>query len=196
MSSNQISETPLPPEKKRCPHCGEIMAADAEVCWLCLEKYSVQEGLAPILTPTSLDKERVAADWEDSAGWRVVGFFTLALCVALAIEAPGILIVLLIVATPAVVRTVVVSRRAGPGGGEASVVGTFLGALGVAVLVGLASFVAFFATCFVVCLGGMTMADARRGGYDSILPASVAAGLVPGIAVAIYLFKAFWIKKG
>lgn len=44
MTSEQISEKPLPPDKNRCPHCGGIKAPTDEMCWQCLEKFSFQEG--------------------------------------------------------------------------------------------------------------------------------------------------------
>src|SRR5207247_6860085 len=106
---------------------------------------------------------------------------------------------LLIVATPALIRTLVVGSRqdqtsAGPG---LAVVGTFLSSLGIATMVGLASFVAFFATCFVVCLGGLTLGGMDGGGSgDWLLYISVSAGLVPGLFVAFLLFRYFWATKG
>ena len=73
-------------------------------------------------------------------------------------------------------------------------VGAFLGALGATVLVGAAAGVAFFATCFVVCLGMLGASNARHGG-DFILPVSVFAGLVPGIFVFVWLVRVILRKK-
>ena len=74
------------------------------------------------------------------------------------------LLILLILAAPALIRTLAVSVGKGPTGGM-GFLGTFLGSLGVATLIGLASFIAFFATCFVVCLGSISLSDmGRRGG--------------------------------
>jgi hypothetical protein len=118
------------------------------------------------------------------------------LCGALAFEAPGVLVILLILATPALIRTVVVTagkHQVSPENGF-TMLGTFLSSLGVAALVGLASFVAFFATCFVVCLGGLSLGDTRHA-ENWILPVSVIAGLVPGLAVAVWLFRYFWARK-
>jgi hypothetical protein len=62
MSSSQISDQPLPPEKKRCPHCGEMMPSTAEMCWLCLEKFSIQAG-----TPGLVAKPPVPAAQDERA---------------------------------------------------------------------------------------------------------------------------------
>ena len=53
MSSDQFSEKPLPPGRKRCPYCGEILKSTDEVCWLCQQKVGVQEGL-PDVSPRQL----------------------------------------------------------------------------------------------------------------------------------------------
>jgi hypothetical protein len=106
--------------------------------------------------------------------------------------------VLLILATPALIRTVVTTVRRDKEGAPAegpAVLGTFLSSIGVVAMVGLASVAAFYATCFAVCLGGFALTDGKGQAADYVLVASVAAGLVPGIAVAVILFRAFWRRK-
>ena len=136
----------------------------------------------------------------DAPALVVFGVLAILVCLGLALEAPGVLVVLLILATPALIRTIVgLSRRqtpAAPPTGLAAV-GTFLSSLGVVAMVGLASFAAFYATCFVVCLGGLALEDLHGGrSGEWILVASVGAGLVPGLAVAVLLFRLLWKRKG
>jgi hypothetical protein len=77
------------------------------------------------------------------------------------------------------------------------VVGTFLSSLGVMALIGLASVAAFYATCFVVCLGGLALNDLNKGRSEGwILVASVGAGLVPALAVSFLLFRRLWPRRG
>jgi hypothetical protein len=134
----------------------------------------------------------------DAPALVVFGVLAILVCLGLALEAPGVLVVLLSLATPALIRTIVaLSRRqtpAAPPSGLAAL-GTFLSSLGVMAMVGLASAAAFYATCFVVCLGGLALSDKPWGG-DWILVASVGAGLVPGLAVAVLLFRLLWKRKG
>ena len=130
----------------------------------------------------------------------VFGVLAILVCLGLALEAPGVLVVLLVLATPALIRTIVaLSRRqtpAAPPSGLAAV-GTFLSSLGVVAMVGLASVAAFYATCFVVCLGGLSLGGLQgKGSENWVLVASVGAGLVPGLAVAVLLFRLFWKRKG
>src|SRR4051794_9217653 len=103
MNSDQFSDKP-PPGKKRCPHCGELMSASAEMCWLCREKFSVQAGEAPYHSSASgaaLAHGRPGAGMGDNVAWLFVGGLVILICGVLAFEAPGVLLILVILATPA-----------------------------------------------------------------------------------------------
>jgi hypothetical protein len=63
--------------------------------------------------------------------------------------------------------------------------------VGIVAMVGLASFAAFYATCWVVCLGGASLG----GGSEALLTFSIVAGLVPGFLVAFLLFRRLWPRK-
>jgi hypothetical protein len=115
--------------------------------------------------------------------------------------APGVLIALLVLVTPALIRTRIASSRqraaGAPPSGPAAAVATFLSSLGVIALIGLASVAAFYATCFAVCMGGLMVEDLNHGkSYGWIMVASVGAGLVPGLWVAVRLCRRFWTRKG
>ena len=212
MSSDQISEKPLPSGKKRCPYCGEVMSSTAETCWLCLEKFSIQEG-AP--QPDGRSRESAAPTQQerssgDNLAWAFFGVLAIILCVGLAFAAPGVLVVLLILATPALIRTAMVMNRAPAQAAPAeskeeppsvpSFLGIFLSSLGVTVMVGLLSFVAFFAAFCVVCFGGGALESHDKYGIPvhglELLVAGVCVGLVPGLFVAIWLFRRLWRRKG
>src|SRR5271155_2576355 len=110
MSSDQFSEKPLPASNKFCPYCGEGIPAGARACWLCLTKYAIQEGV-----PAPTARDRSAPDKQDRAGdsaaWAAFGVVALFLIGALALETPGVLIVLLILAAPAMARALVSASR-------------------------------------------------------------------------------------
>lgn len=194
MSSEQISEKPLSPDKNRCPHCGGIKAPPDEMCQRCRNQVSIQEGPAPYhAVNASVPGSEGAAPRENPA-WMYFGGLAILLCGALAFAAPGFLILLLILATPALIHTADIYSRPADSRNNVTLVGTFLGAIGVATLVGLASFAAFFATCFVV-YGGTSMSNRYS---DEILSITVGifAGLGSGLTVAVLLFRYFWIRKG
>src|SRR5205823_6137444 len=73
--------------------------------------------------------------------------------------APGLGIVLLILLAPILVRVATGPPQADPSKprtGAQKAMG-FFGSLGVLIAIGLASFAAFYGTCFVVCLGGLAV---------------------------------------
>jgi hypothetical protein len=199
MSYGTYMAGPPPDDNRRCPQCGAALKpGEPERCWLCLEKFSIQEG-AP--EPVGRDRASSAQPGKSVGDKPALAFFgglVVLVCGALAFEAPGILLMLLILATPALIRTVVVKAGAGPAtpAGGMTFVGTLLGSLGVTVLIGVASFVAFFATCFVVCYGAVSLSSGHPWGEDWIFGVSICAGLVPGLAVAVWLFRYFWVRKG
>jgi hypothetical protein len=223
MSFGYYSVQPLPNEK-RCPQCGALTTSTAAMCWLCLEKYSIQEGAAKHNEPSSESsvhpRQGVAAG--DNAAWVVVGILAVVVGVALATGELAdpidpftagwqVLLVLLVpalvVATPALIRTLVAfSRKQGPAAPASGLtfVGIFLSSLGVTAMVGLASFVAFFATCVGLGIGGLALSRSDpihpgandRGMVSAIILVSIGAGLVAGLALAIWLFRLLWRRKG
>lgn len=195
MSSRQLSTEPM---GHRCPSCGaEIRDPRRRYCWLCDEDLAPRDGITA--QPPPLPRLRLPGHASgDAPVMAVFGVLALLLGLGLLAEGPGALILLLILATPALVRTVVTTVRKDRESAPASagvVLGTFLSSVGVVAIVGLASVVAFYATCFVVCLGGLAVANLKGGGEGLILVASVGAGLVPGLIVAVVLFRAFWRRK-
>ena len=196
MSSEKFSA------ERRCPQCGAIIRAGAKECWLCAADTSFRAG-----TPEEAAWERDLAErirlpepGRDFGVMGLFGFLALLVGIGLAITAPGLLIVVLIVLTPVVIRTIVVARKEGPASMSGpAMAGFFFSTLGVIIMVGLASLAAFYATCFVVCLGGLAVGQAFQprgdGWITLLLVASVGAGLVPGFAVAYYLFRRFWPRR-
>ncbi len=186
---------PLPRDTARgrddtpeCPYCGAKRITSAAVpCWLCQEMLPPLEGSVPSGSVQGATS-RVAAI--------VVGVLVLLIGVGLTMAAPGLFLVLALIATPILIRSVVVSRRARregrpPTSGEK--VSAFFATLGAVILVGIATIVAFFVTCFAVCLGVLAVSESggRRGVEEWILPVSVCAGLVPGIIVLVWLSRVF-----
>jgi hypothetical protein len=197
MSSEQITaERPHPDGEPPCPHCGaEMQRPSAARCWLCHESLAESSGMTPRRGPVSSNIS-LSQDRGDNPGFILLALLALLISIGLALEAPGILVILLIVALPALIRTALIAGR-GQSGGPLGGVGTFLSSLGIMVMVGLASVGAFFTTCFVVCLGGLGVTELGRGrNYDWIWVASIGAGLVPGLLVAGLLLRRLWTRKG
>ncbi len=112
MTSENITTTPTPePPAPTCPECGaEIRVTGATRCWLCREA----------LTPSPDDPARRIRlpNRQDSPAWAAIGVLALLLCLGLVFsEALGVLIVLLVLTTPALIRTVFASIRQREAGG-------------------------------------------------------------------------------
>lgn len=188
---------------RHCPHCdAPIKDAHPARCWLCGASLTPAELTDRPSPSYNLVRPNRASG--DNVGFEALGFgflvllLLLLISVALAAESPGVLLLLLVAVTPALIRTLVTTQRQEAEGQEVTsgrAALTFLSSVGVVAIVGLAAGAAFFATCFAVCLAGIAITDLRRGSEDGILVASVGAGLVPGIAIAILLFRAFWKRR-
>jgi hypothetical protein len=167
----------------------------AKQCWLCREPLVESDGVTPRRGPLASNIS-LPGGRGDNPAFIFLAVLAVLIAIGLALEAPGILVFLFIAMLPALIRTVLIASR-GQTGGALGGVGTFLSSLGIMVVVGLASFAAFFTTCFVVCLGGLAVSDLRRGGSEEwIWVASIGAGLIPALLVAGLLFRYLWPRKG
>jgi hypothetical protein len=187
MSADQFSNKPLPPEKRLCPRCGEAILDDAKLCWLCREQFAFSQG------QPKRPRMRGEPSTGSGLGWLAAVVVVILLALTLAYEAPGVLAVLLILATPVLIRMAISPPRK-ESATVGSVAGSVLGTLGLVIAIGLASFVAFFATCFVVCLGAITIADMQgglgRGSSETwIWVVSIGGGLVVGGLFYLWMMK-------
>ncbi|GEM_PF-3530999 len=189
---------PAPPRTARgqadgpvCSECGAKRITSAMApCWLC-------GAILPALD-SGVEGGPVRGR-DDKPVFIVIGVLVVLVMLGLAFEAPGLLIVLALCATPALIRAVVISRRSSEAGYPMTAghkFGAFLGALGATVLVGAAAGVAFFVTCFAVCLGMLTGVGYSGTAGMLILPVSVIAGLVPGIYVLWWLLRLMLKRRG
>jgi hypothetical protein len=193
MGSEQYSETPLP-DGNRCPQCGKLMPAKAQLCSLCAQKHAIQEGLPTRYQDSGDLPELRAEPAGDRTAWAVFGVLAILICVGLAFTAPGMLIVLLIVATPALIRALIVSSRKRDETEVAippSFFQIFFSSLGVAVLVGTAAAAAFFAACFVTGFGAMALTNSIDGGVWC----GIVSGAIMGLVVAVWLLRRLWSRK-
>jgi hypothetical protein len=172
----------------RCPSCGarRITAVEA-ACWMC------QEPL-PAIDPASLGSKPLPGDSHPTLVF--LGILAVLVMVSMLAALPGAGILLIFAATPAFIRLAVLSgrrRAAGAPMTKPQMVATFLGSLGMVVTVGTATFIAFFAACFAVCVGLASMGQTQNS--DVLLFASVGAGLAVGLAVCILLLTKAWSRK-
>src|SRR5262249_6366042 len=155
-----------PRAPRYCPHCdARIKDPDARKCWLCGEPLEPGQLLdRPSILHELAKPRRVWAAGDnpvmDAFGSLALVLLELLVGVGLASDAPGVLLILLVALTPALIRTLVTTYRQRAEGEKVSagrVILTFLSSVGVVVVVGLAATAAFYATCFAVCLAGLAI---------------------------------------
>ena len=175
MSSDQYSEMPLPPDKKRCPYCGDIVPKDANVCSVCQEDFAVRAGLPkakvePEHLPTFMSGKYAAMMF---AGVLVI------IATALATRSPGVL-VLLLLGVPALIHAVIATAP----GTKPNRVHVILGTFGVGVAIFLAGMATFVVTCFTIGLSCVALTNSF-GLWGLVV--AVICGIVAALWVAGWL---------
>src|SRR5437667_6023310 len=107
-TSSRSAAAPDPADGPVCPQCGAKRITSAvQPCWLCgaiLPKLDSPLAGGPV------------RGREDNPAFIVIGVLLILVMVGLAVEAPGLLVVLALAATPALIRSLVVPVAAKPPG--------------------------------------------------------------------------------
>jgi hypothetical protein len=194
MTSDRVSDaTPAGRKVLHCPDCGAaVIDKRATWCWLCEAPLSGRSGIEAAgreeSRPLRLPERR-----DTGIGFALVGTVMLLWSLGLAIEAPGVLVVVLIVLTPVLIRTAMIvsaqkARGESPSAGP--VIVQILSSVGVVALVGLASIAAFFGAFFAICLGGAAVS--KNNAEWALIPA-LASGVVAAIFVLVALI--LWVRR-
>jgi hypothetical protein len=141
----------------------------------------------------------------DHVAFAVVGVLAILACVVFAIETPGVLLVLVILAAPALVRAGLASfprlRENAPVGNQESesssqesFLRVFLSSVGVAALVGYISFNAFWIAFLVACFPALAVSIASES-MSWFLAITIGTGALFALLVAGLLLWAFWKRK-
>jgi hypothetical protein len=166
-------------------------------CWLCHRS----------LTADQAGITQAAAKFEHRPETRpTFGLSTLflvitvvAVCLGAFVAAPGLGILLAVIAVPAFVRTsAATSAQEQSAGRPVDVpdkVGLFLGSIGVVLLIGLAGFGAFFAACWASCAALSVTGAFRGGGGDAALVwINLFAGGI-ALALVVWLLRKTWPRR-
>jgi hypothetical protein len=190
--SDQVTNKPSsPPPEPTCPECGaDVPDRLATHCPVCKEPINMA-GIGGAPNPF-----RLRGPQGDNPAWAWFGAQMMLLFAVLAVESPGILIGLLILAVPALIRMVVLSERSladGRGLTSGSMVLAFLTSIGIVIVVSLATAIAFSVTCFTF---GLTLLALDGGQGAGILFPAVAIGGIAGLIVFIKMIHALSRRKG
>lgn len=144
------------PTPDRCGECNAVILPGAAKCWLCgAELDALEFGDSATAAENQTVPSRTVPRFRLSSLMLIVTL--VCLCLGMADVAPG-LIPFIVVAGLAWLRTAGFVRFRREAGSEPTTedkVGTFMGSVGVVLLLGIAFGCAFFVTCFVGFWGGM-----------------------------------------
>jgi multisubunit Na+/H+ antiporter MnhB subunit len=202
---NDAADSSILPQKN--PYCSECGAANffgATKCHLCGREFTKAERAAlpppgplawsrpPRQPPESLRKssDQPATIQSTTRGQNTYSLSTLFLIITvvcvfcgLIASAPGLGVPLAVLITPALIRTLVVTRIQRSQGMQATVeskISAFFSSLGVVILVLFAAAAAFFAACSAVGLGLLSSPAFSAGGLVLALIAGTIMALVVG----------------
>ncbi len=220
MAYGQYSAPP-PAGERHCPQCGETMPASMDVCWLCLHK-QIKQDATPVSNSTdaAIQAEppkkpkrhrqhstaiRQQAAQVDNMGTAILGAVAIVLCVALALAAPGALMLLAILGVPALIRTIVGvthnRHRAAlaPQSGQQPAatldpLSLFFSSVAITVIVGIASMMAFGGAFVVACIPSF-MLTAETNSVALFLVITMGAGLAAAVFVAVQVYKGFRVRR-
>src|SRR5262245_31022907 len=170
------------PASPRCPECGAPLSGPQARCWLCHGKPSDASAENPYAPPRPLAGENTAVQFSLASLFLLITL--VAVCLGVFMIAPGLGILLVLVATPALIRTTVAvsyQKQAGAPLAPLDKVWVFFVSFFIMIAVGVAAFVAFQ----VVCWTGALLTQ-----FNNPIP-NVIVGVIVGLMAAIPL--AIWI---
>ena len=186
------------PTSVPCLQCSALVASGDKTCWLCGNDLSTQTFPDDhTATPAARSSRTFGLDS------LMLVMTLLAICFGVFAVAPGLGVVLIIVAALATIRTAVFVRRHEQEGKttrpqEKMLV--FAASMGVVVLIGIASGIAFYITCWGGGLAGLAAGQLWEKGPYAGLGTAFIAGLTLGGLVGVYVFyrlaRRYWHARG
>ncbi len=183
-------------QASRCPECGAPLDAGQTRCWLCWRNASESDE-NPYASPHAIAGEYVSAQF--SLAFVFLAMTLVAVEMGVIMIAPGLGVLMLIVATPALFRTMIAAsyrRQAGAPLTPWEKLGTFLVSWFIMGAIGIASFVAFAVVCFTVPLvtptAGRYWGRNDEGSELMMLGLGAIAGLIAAVLVMVWMM---WLTR-
>jgi hypothetical protein len=170
-----------------CPECGAGVRTDAVRCWLCHRELGARDPYSP---PAEIALVPGSGAAQFSLATILLVTTLVAVCLGVFRISPGFGVIVVVLATPALVRTIVAGTREKQRGHRLSVaekIGTFVASFGVMILACVAGIAAFLAACFGTC--GLATAM-NSAGPDSAGPESewlFITALVVSTAIGLFV---------
>ena len=170
----------------RCPECGAALDSRESKCWLCLRKLTAEPEMNPYVSPPA--QALAVSPAQFSLSTLLLVMTLVAVCLGVTMAAPGLGVLLIVLALPALVRTVVSGlkqKQAGAPYTPSEKIAAYCVSLMVMLMVGVAGGIAFEIACWgsgllVIGIGGDQNLEAG-------LITGVALGSIAGIGVLVWL---------
>ncbi len=179
----------------RCPKCDCVNKSQSKNCWLCraeLESAKAAHGSQP-------------PDFSPPMTFGLSTIFLvitlIAVCLGVTVQAPGLGILIFVLATPALVRTIVYGHGIKGSGFKLTAqekIEAFIASLGVVTLIVIAAVGAFMVVCYPVGLLGSLIAMGNSNGAlgGTLFYSGWVLGILAGITVAVLMIRLLWKPKG
>ena len=199
----RTSEPPVAAAAKFCPECGANVAFQAERCWLCHRPLHASEIIDAEIIPPPIASARLEHPFRQVK----LGQFSLetllmvitlaAVCLGMTAAAPGMGILIMVIAVPALIRTVMAGhqeRQAGRPMSAGHKFLTFLASTGIVLAVVGAGCSAFLAACMASGLMALSLSDygAPNVKGDTLVIAVLGFSSFVGIAASSWIF---WLTR-
>ena len=184
-----MSHTPST-DSARCSDCGAPLNRGESECWLC--RRARQANDAPS-SPFAVAERKTAGQFSLATVFLIITL--IAVCLGTLRLAPGVGVLLMIVAAPALIRTCIVGVREKRGGHSLSIgekLIAFLASSAIIILVGVAGFIAFQIACWGSCAA---VAGIQQKESENAMLIGIGAGCFAGLGTIIWLIWKTWPRR-
>jgi hypothetical protein len=188
--------------ESHCPDCGAAIRREDALCWLCHRSLLVEAEAVEAGSPFRPQAQPPRANPAQFSLETLMLVITLiAVCLGVIMAAPGLGILVAVVAAPALVRTLVAGyqeRKAGRPMTLGEKLLTFLASTGVSLAVLVTGWTAFAAACLGSCFVAVGLESAARGSgwwqgnADTIFFVLFAVSGTIGLATAGWIY---WVLR-
>lgn len=190
-------------EGSHCPSCGAQNRADSVECFLCHQPFGLTEPTSAqspttwVPSPVSPTDDLAAAHADIQRTFKLSSLMLIialvAVCLGALVESPGLGVVLIIVAAPALLRTLAAIHYFRGRGQRLTTVDKvlfFVGSLLIVTMILMSTLIAFTIVCFPA--GLVAIGTLQGAGFLF----AVTAGFVPAVFVAYQTTRALWPYRG
>jgi hypothetical protein len=176
------------PAQAVCAECGATLDPGQERCWLCEARIQPLGQVNPYAAPQPL-AEHAPAQFSLDTLFLIITL--VAVCLGAFLLAPGLGVLLALVGTPALIRTMLAGHRKRQAGAPLSTsqkIGAFALSFILVFAAGWAGLIAFFVVCLGTGLAGLALGD----GGDWVIVAALGAGALVAIPLTLWIL---WFSR-